>query len=97
MSAVPSVVDADVRDDTAWFGANPQRCYRARPGRSGAWWIVRRHGRVVLRTFAAALPNQPPGSERGLEELWYATAWPDLSPERRGRLASASRQSGGKR
>jgi hypothetical protein len=97
MTPLPSVTAADALDDRGWFDANPKRRYRVRPAQGGAW-IVRRRGRVMLRTYAATLPAKPPASERGIEQLWYATAWPCLTPQQRAEFVRASRpkQRGGK-
>ena len=97
MTPLPSVTAAEALDDGAWFDANPKRRYRVRPAQGGVW-IVRRRGRVMLRTFAATLPGKPPASERGIERLWYATAWTRLTPQQLAEFVRASRpqQKGGK-
>jgi len=97
VTPAPSVTAADALDDGDWFDTNPTRRYRMRPAQGGAW-IVRRRGRVMLRAYTATLPAKPPASERSIEQLWYATAWPCLTPQRRAELARASRpkQKGGK-
>jgi hypothetical protein len=80
--------DSETVTDAAWFDANPGRRYRARAASNGQVWLVRKRGRVFLRTLAP-LPRIPT-LEREIEARWFSAAWPDLTPHERAALVRES-------
>jgi hypothetical protein len=82
--------DSETVTDAAWFDANPGRRYRARLASDGQVWLVRKRGRVFLRTLAP-LPRIPT-LEREIEARWFSAASPDLSQQERVALIRESRR-----
>jgi len=84
----PAVTQEDVFSDQQWFADHPSRQYRLRDG-----WTVRRRARgVFLRTPLASDRRYPDNDERLAEFVWWAAAFPHLSPQERKALAKTAGQ-----
>ena len=92
---IPPVTEIEAGDDRAWFACHLQRRFRARPG-AGGWWLVRRRGAVLLRTFsstALALADR----DKAIAPAWFAAAYPDEFFERAKRKGRKALAIGGRR
>jgi hypothetical protein len=78
-----AATDDDARSDRFFFGDNPERRFRARPGEGGRWFV---RARGLLRTFSGSLvPSRDTDVVVG--PLWFRSAWPDLAPGEAVKLA----------
>jgi hypothetical protein len=66
MMTYPTATGLDAADDSAWFGAHPERSYRLRKAVEGWWIIERRTGGELLRTWAATIGNNLPDTDKAL-------------------------------
>ena len=60
---------AEALADADWFSEHPDRRYRTRPAADGGIWLVRRRGRVLLRTRTGTGTREPT-SEAEIEAAW---------------------------
>jgi hypothetical protein len=84
---IPVVIDADARDDDAWFDRHPGRRYRLRLG-----WVIRRsRGGIFLRT-PLATRHRSGDDEATAERAWWTAAYPAISPQARAAMTRAARK-----
>jgi hypothetical protein len=69
------VTELEAGDDRDWFLLRPQRRYRVRRT-DGGWWLVRRRGDVLLRTFSATTLSIA-DTDKAIAVAWYSAAYPD--------------------
>jgi hypothetical protein len=79
MSAAPPPANADLSIDRNWFEEHPDRLYRARAIKGGAW-VIRRSGPLddmtIVHAWLEGAP--PPDDEKASELAWLRAAYPDV-------------------
>jgi hypothetical protein len=84
-TALAPVTLANVIADRLFFSDHPHRLYRVHSDR-----VIRRHGRDTFLRTALATPVAGDPGEATCCALWWHSAYPDMAPAIRTKLAKAA-------